>query len=231
MHLLPIEGLIKVHLDIPVGILLIGDVGRDLLTFRGANGQLIIECIAWEACLFAFLSLLSLGLLYPGCMLILDLSSACVVRHALQFVGRHPVGHSRVVHIECAVLAYLLDSDLLGVAISIEQVIYCPHLRGDSPVDSVCRFLLPSFIYGIDRFAHCIVGTRGLLGTDNVVNAGEAHDARLVVTHDEVLTGLVGIDTSLLIHDKVAILDMYFDVLPFRTTESGTTERPVLVLL
>ena len=124
MHLLPVEGLIKVHLDIPVGILLVGDVGCDLLTFGGANGQLIIECIAWEACLLAFLSLLSLGLLYLGCMLILDLSGACVVRHGLQFVGSHLVGHSRVVHIECAVLAYLLDSDLLGVAISIEEVVY-----------------------------------------------------------------------------------------------------------
>ena len=231
MHLLPIEGLIKVHLDIPVGILLIGDVGRDLLTFGRANGQLIIERIAWEACLFAFLSLLSLGLLYLGCMLILDLSSAGVVRHALQFVGRHPVGYARVVHIECAVLAYLLDSDLLGIAISIEEIVHCSHLRCDSPVDSVGCFLLPAFVDGIDRFAHCIVGTRGLLGTDNVVNAGEAHDARLVVTHDEVLTGLVGVDTSLLIHDKVAILDMHFDVLPFRPTESGATERSVLVLL
>ena len=231
MHLLPVEGLIKVHLDIPVGILLIGDVGRDLLTFGGANGQLIIECIAWEACLFAFLSLLSLGLLYLGCMLILDLSSACVVRHALQFVGRHLMGYARVVHIECAVLAYLLDSDLLGVAISIEQVIYCSRLWGDSPVDSVGCFLLPAFVDGIDRFVHCVVCARGLLGTDNVIYACEAYDARLVVTHDEVLTGLVGVDTPLLIHDKVAILDMHFDVLPFRTTESGTTERPVLVLL
>ena len=120
MHFLSIEGLIKVHLNIPVGILLVGDVGCDLVTFGRANGQLIIECIAWEACLLAFLSLLSLGLLYLGCMLILDLSSACVVRHALQFVGRHLVRYARVVHIQRAVLAYLLDSDLLGVAISIE---------------------------------------------------------------------------------------------------------------
>ena len=164
-------------------------------------------------------------------MFVLYLAGACVIRHALQFVGRHLVGYARVVHIECAVLAYLSDSDLLGIAISIKEVVHCSRLRGDSPVDSVGRFLLPSFIYGIDRFAHCIVGTRRLLGIDNVVNAGEAHDARLVVTHDKVLTGLVGIDTSLLIHDKVAILDMHFDVLPFRPTEGGTTERPVLVLL
>ena len=94
MHLLPVKGLIKVHLDIPVGILFIGDVGRDLLTFGRANGQLIIECIAWEARLLAFLSLLGLGLLHLGCMLILDLSSAGVIRHGLQLVGRHLVRYA-----------------------------------------------------------------------------------------------------------------------------------------
>ena len=163
-------------------------------------------------------------------MLILDLSCASVIRHGLQFVGSHLVRYSRVVHIQCTVLSYLLDSDLLGGAISIEEVVYCSCLWGDSPVDSIGRFLLPAFVDGIDRVVHCLVGTRCLLCTDNIIDTGKAHYPCLFISHNKVLAGLVGIDASILIHDKVAILNMHIDFIPFRASECSSTECSVLVL-